>query len=129
MGGTLDTVDYADAPGAAPAPPVLEFAGVSTPSSLAEVRAEIDAIDSAVITLLASRQELVRRAAGFKADEQAVRAPDRYARLMASVRERATAAGLSVEVAEATWRAMVDAFIAWELAQHRSQQEQDSSAR
>ncbi|WP_218024406.1 chorismate mutase [Nocardia lijiangensis] len=95
---------------------------MNTPSSLAEVRAEIDAIDSTMIELLATRQELVRAAAAFKRDEHAVRAPDRFAQLIASVRERADAAGLSADVAETIWRSMVGAFIELELAEHKSLQ-------
>ncbi len=99
---------------------LLVSPSVNTPSSLAEVRAEIDAIDSTMIELLATRQELVRAAATFKRDEHAVRAPDRFAQLIASVRERADAAGLSADVAETIWRSMVGAFIELELAEHKS---------
>ncbi|TQM84052.1 isochorismate pyruvate lyase [Saccharothrix saharensis] len=88
------------------------------PTSLAEVRARIDAIDSDLVRLLARRQDLVRAAAAFKSDDQAVRAPDRVARVIASVRERASAEGLDPAVAEAVWRAMIGAFIELELAEH-----------
>lgn len=90
----------------------------SLPTSLAEVRMRIDAIDSELVRLLADRQELVRAAASFKSDAQAVRAPDRVAQVVASVRERAQAAGLEPAVAEAVWRAMIGAFIDLELAEH-----------
>lgn len=66
---------------------------MTDPGSLSEVRARIDAIDADPIRLLADRQSLVRAAAAFKADEQAVRAPDRVAKVVAMARERATAAG------------------------------------
>ena len=88
------------------------------PASLAEVRARIDAIDADLVRLLARRQDLVRVAASFKSDDRAVRAPDRVARVLASVRERALDAGLDPAVAEAVWRAMIDAFIELELAEH-----------
>ncbi|NUT46149.1 MAG: chorismate mutase [Saccharothrix sp.] len=91
------------------------------PSSLADVRARIDVIDSELVLLLARRQGLVRAAAAFKADEDAVRAPDRVARVIASVREKAEGAGLEPAVAEAVWRAMIGAFIEVELAQHEAQ--------
>ncbi|SEG76870.1 chorismate mutase [Thermomonospora echinospora] len=90
------------------------------PESLTEVRARIDALDGELVRLLADRQRLVRAAATFKTDEQAVRAPDRVERVVAAVRERAAAAGLAPEVAESVWRAMIAAFIEYELAQHRS---------
>ncbi|WP_447003262.1 chorismate mutase [Saccharothrix isguenensis] len=87
------------------------------PASLAEVRARIDVIDAELVRLLARRQALVRAAASFKADDQAVRAPDRVERVVASVRERALDAGLEPAVAEAVWRAMIGAFIEVELAE------------
>jgi isochorismate pyruvate lyase len=84
---------------------------MADPGSLSEVRARIDAIDADLIRLLAARQSLVRAAAAFKVDEQAVRAPDRVAKVVAMARERATVAGLEPAVAEAVWRAMIDRFI------------------
>ncbi|MFE3255176.1 chorismate mutase [Nocardia sp. NPDC059091] len=91
---------------------------MSAPRSLAEVRTRIDLLDGDLIRLLAERQELVRAAATFKADEQAVRAPDRVERVVALARERADAAGLAPAVAEAVWRAMIGAFIDLELDEH-----------
>lgn len=87
------------------------------PESLSEVRARIDDLDADLVRLLADRQSLVRAAAAFKADEQAVRAPDRVEEVIASVRERAIAAGLAPAVAESVWRAMIDAFIEVEIAE------------
>ncbi|NUT96417.1 MAG: chorismate mutase [Saccharothrix sp.] len=89
------------------------------PESLDEVRAGIDAIDAELVRLLAERQGLVKAAAAFKKDEDAVRAPDRVAQVIAKVRARAEEAGLAPEVAEAVWRAMIGAFIELELAEHR----------
>ncbi|GAA0238097.1 chorismate mutase [Saccharothrix mutabilis subsp. mutabilis] len=89
------------------------------PESLDEVRAGIDGIDAQLVRLLAERQGLVKAAAAFKKDEDAVRAPDRVAQVIAKVRAKAADAGLSPEVAEAVWRAMIGAFIELELAEHR----------
>jgi isochorismate pyruvate lyase len=86
--------------------------------SLAEVRARIDDIDDELVRLLAERQRLVRAAAAFKADEQAVRAPDRVEQVVALARRRAAGADLAPEVAEAVWRSMIAAFIDLELAEH-----------
>ncbi|WP_066938047.1 chorismate mutase [Microtetraspora fusca] len=93
---------------------------MSDPTSLAEVRARIDALDGELIRLLADRQALVRHAAAFKADEQAVRAPGRVEQVVQAARARALSAGLSPSVAEAVWRAMIAAFIDLELAEHRA---------
>lgn len=89
--------------------------------SLAEVRARIDGIDGELVRLLAERQGLVRAAAAFKTDEQAVRAPDRVERVVALARQRAADAGLAPEVAEAVWRSMIAAFIDLELAEHAAE--------
>ncbi|SDN33735.1 chorismate mutase [Allokutzneria albata] len=90
---------------------------MTEPKSLAEVRARIDALDSELIRLLADRQALVRAAAAFKTDEQAVRAPGRVEQVVALARERADKEGLEPAVAEAVWRAMIAAFIEWEMDQ------------
>lgn len=89
-------------------------------TSLSEIRTRIDAIDGELVRILAERQALVRAAAAFKADEQAVRAPERVERVVAAVRARAESAGLAPQVAETVWRAMIGAFIDLEMAEHRS---------
>ncbi|MES9536964.1 MULTISPECIES: chorismate mutase [unclassified Actinomadura] len=93
---------------------------MESPENLADVRARIDAIDGRLVRLLAEREELVRAAAAFKRDEQAVRAPDRVEQVVRLARERAADAGLSPEVAEAVWRAMIGAFVDLELTEHAS---------
>ena len=83
------------------------------PLTLAELRRDIDALDSQLIGLLARRQRLVEQAGRPKprGDQQAVAAPERVAQVIADRRSQALAAGLAPEVAEAVWRAMIDAFI------------------
>ena len=88
--------------------------------SLIEIRAAIDVIDAEVVERLAAREALVRRAAGFKTDEQAVRAPDRVGEVIAKVRALAIEAGATPEVVERVYRAMIAAFIDLELAAHRT---------
>lgn len=88
-------------------------------ASLDDVRRRIDELDARLTTLLAERQRLVRAAAAFKTDEQAVRAPARVERVVTAARERAEREGLSPEVAEAVWRAMIGAFVEYELTEHR----------
>jgi chorismate mutase/predicted N-acetyltransferase YhbS len=88
--------------------------------SLAEVRSCIDAIDGDLVDLLARRQALVQRAARVKTDQDAVRAPERVAAVIETVRLRAAEAGLSPGVAEAIWKVMISAFTGLELAEHRA---------
>jgi isochorismate pyruvate lyase len=92
------------------------------PPSLAAVRDGIDAIDQEIVRLLATRAKLVRVAAAHKADDQAVRAPERVEQVVARVRGLAADAGLDPEVAEATWRAMIDRFVDLELRARRDLQ-------
>jgi len=89
--------------------------------SLSEVRAEIDRLDDQIVALLALRQEQVRRAAAFKKDAAEVAAPDRRARMMVRLRERATAEGVAPELVDRVWTTMIDAFIELELREHESQ--------
>jgi isochorismate pyruvate lyase len=91
-------------------------------SSLSDVRARIDELDTQLVDLIARRQALVEAAAAFKKDEQAVRAPDRVQQVVDRVRAKAGAAGLDPGVAEAVWRAMITAFIDHELAHHRTRE-------
>jgi isochorismate pyruvate lyase len=87
--------------------------------SLDEIRAEIDLLDRRLVTLLAERERLVRRAGRLKADTGAVRAPGRVEQVVARARAMAAEAGASPDVAERTYRAMIAAFIDLELTTFR----------
>lgn len=87
--------------------------------SLADVRREIDTIDTQMVRLLAARERQVRRAATFKTDEQGVRAPARVEQVISKVRALAGESGASPEVVERVYRAMIAAFIDLELTEHR----------
>ena len=91
-------------------------------NSLEEVRAAIDAIDDELVALLARRQGYVEQAATFKRDATEVRGAERRRLVMERIRERAEAAGLAPDVADAVWTAMIDAFIALELEAHARDQ-------
>ena len=89
--------------------------------SLNALRAEIDAIDDQIVDLLAQRQQLVERAAAFKRNANEVRGADRRRLLMERLRLRAADAGLEPQIVDAVWTAMIDAFVALELAEHARQ--------
>ena len=80
-------------------------------ASLAEVRRNIDRIDRQLVGLIAERGAYVRQAAGFKKTADEVPAPQRVAEVLAKVREIAQACGAEPAVVEATWHAMIAAFI------------------
>ena len=83
-----------------------------------DVRAEIDALDSEIVRLIAQRQRWVVEAGTLKQDRGQVRAPDRVAKVIAKVRDLAETSGASPDVVERTYRAMIDAFIDLELSVH-----------
>ncbi|WP_442798781.1 chorismate mutase [Pantoea vagans] len=86
-------------------------------ATLEDVRTEIDRADVQLVRLIAQRASYVKAAAAFKADDAAVRAPDRVQQVIAKVRHLAAAQGLSEEIIEQVYRSMIAAFIDYELAQ------------
>jgi len=80
-------------------------------ASLDEVRRQIDRIDADLVRLIALRGTYVRRAAALKRSPAEVPDPARVARVLDRVRALAVDAGAEPAVVEATWRAMVGAFI------------------
>jgi isochorismate pyruvate lyase len=85
-------------------------------ASLDEIRAEIDYIDHSIIELLGRRRGYVEAAAAFKPSASAVAAPDRVAAMMAVRRRWAADEGLSADVVEQIFRALVAYFTAEEQA-------------
>ena len=79
------------------------------------IRQAIDALDREIVALIARRQELVEAAGALKKDADTVRAPDRVEQVIARVRSAAMDAGADPDVVEATFRAMIDAFILLEM--------------
>nr|WP_311420237.1 chorismate mutase [Kingella denitrificans] len=96
---------------------------IMLPQTLTEVRQAIDGLDAELIALLAKRQALVEQAGRLKprGDAKAVAAPDRVAQVIAARRGQAAAAGLSPDVAEAVWQAMIAAFIRLETEINRAE--------
>jgi isochorismate pyruvate lyase len=86
-------------------------------TSLAEVRAEIDRIDRLLVPLIAERGQAVLAAARFKSFSD-VPAPDRVEQVVANVKRLAREHGADERVVEATWRAMIAAFIEAEKSEH-----------
>jgi isochorismate pyruvate lyase len=85
-------------------------------ANLAEVRANIDRLDDEIVRLIAERALYVKDAARFKRDAYQVSAPARQAQVFDKARALATRhnrgfANLE-SVVDATYRAMVAAFIA-----------------
>lgn len=82
---------------------------------MAEVRVGVDALDRALVTLLAERQRYMDAAARIKIDRAAVRDPARIEDVVAKVKAEARRAGLSEAIAEPVWRTLIDRCIAYEF--------------
>lgn len=85
-------------------------------ASLTEVRQNIDRLDRQLVALIAERGAYVKQAAGFKKTAAEVPAPQRFAEVMAKVNALASETGAEPAVVDATWRAMIAAFIDMERA-------------
>ena len=83
--------------------------------TMAEVRVGVDALDQALVTLLAERQRYMDAAARIKGDRHAVHDAARIEDVVAKVKVSARAAGLSEEIAEPVWRTLIDRCIAHEF--------------
>ena len=86
-------------------------------TTMAEVRVGVDALDRALVTLIAERQRYMDATARIKTDRNVVRDEARIEDVVAKVKASATAAGLSHEIAEPVWRLMIERCIAHELGQ------------
>jgi isochorismate pyruvate lyase len=77
-------------------------------ASLEQVRSSLD---RTIVALVAERETWVREAARFKTTRSDVEAPARVEQVIAKVRALADEAGVSPEVVERLYRAMISAFI------------------
>lgn len=76
---------------------------------MAELRAEIDALDGELVALLVRRAGYIDRAAALKPGEGLpARIPARVDEVLANVRARAGAAGLDPDLAERLWRELIE---------------------
>lgn len=80
-----------------------------------EVRVGVDALDRALVALLAERQGYMDAAARIKTDRNVVRDPARIEQVVANVLQHAAKAGLSAQIAEPLWRLLIERSIAHEL--------------
>jgi isochorismate pyruvate lyase len=81
------------------------------------VRTNIDRIDDQILRLMAERSRYVAQAGRFKTSAAGVRDETRIQQILVRIREKAVREGVSPDVAEATFRAMVEAFTAEEARQ------------
>jgi isochorismate pyruvate lyase len=73
-----------------------------------DVRAEIDRIDQALLTLFAERHRYVTRMAQIKTDPHEAHDPQRIESIVKRLRGRAEALKLDEDQAELIWRTLID---------------------
>src|ERR1700761_3644596 len=83
--------------------------------TMADVREGVDALDRALVALLAERQRYMDAAARIKADRRAVRDEARIEDVVAKVKAEARRVGLSEAIAEPVWRTLIERCIAHEF--------------
>ena len=79
-----------------------------------DVRAQIDRVDHALLTLFAERHAYVTRMAQIKTDPHEARDPARIEAVIAKVRDRSLALDLDEDQAELVWRTLIDWNINYE---------------
>ena len=84
-------------------------------ASMIDVRQGVDALDRALVTLLAERQRYMDAAARIKPDRDAVHDDARIEDVVAKVLISAEAHHLSPDIAEPVWRLLIDRCIAHEF--------------
>jgi isochorismate pyruvate lyase len=86
-----------------------------TCSTMAEVRAEIDALDRAIVALLADRLHYIDEAARIKQRRDQVRDEARIADVIGKVTSEAQRLGADSNVVAAAYRSLIEASILHEL--------------
>ncbi|RYX93603.1 MAG: chorismate mutase [Comamonadaceae bacterium] len=92
--------------------------------SMAEVRESIDALDGQIVALIAERGGYVAQAARLKQRADQVHDSARIEFIVDRVVAQARESGVPPAVLEATYRAMIDAFIAFEHEEFRRLRDQ-----
>lgn len=101
----------------------MEIINKLTPQAcenMADIRAEIDFLDAAIIKLIGQRYQYVQAAAKFKTSETAVRAPERFKAMLLQRREWASEQGLNPDVIEKLYSDLVNYFIQEEMSKWKN---------
>ena len=78
--------------------------------SLEQAREKIDAIDTALIEMIATRQFYVDQAVRFKKSIQDVQSPERVEQIIQKVRAQAVELGIDPDLVEQLYRAMISSL-------------------
>lgn len=85
-----------------------------TPSTMAEVRARVNALDDAIVPLLVERSRCMHDAARIKRQAHEVRDEARIQAVVDRVRALAVQHGGNADLMEGLYRQMMEQFIAYE---------------
>jgi isochorismate pyruvate lyase len=90
---------------------------------MADIRAEIDRLDDALVRMLADRAAYIDRAAAIKETEGLpARISPRVEEVVANVRAHAETQGVSPDLVETLWRQLID----WSIAREETRLGPDS---
>ena len=84
--------------------------------TMLDVRKGVDALDRALVLMLAERQRYMDAAARIKPSRDVVHDDARIEDVVAKVLAAAAPAGLSPDIAEPVWRTLIDRCIAHEFS-------------
>jgi isochorismate pyruvate lyase len=96
-------------------------------TSMTELRAHIDSLDDQIAALIAERSAFVAQAARIKSNPEQIVDNARIEFIIGRVREKARSAGAPEPVMEATYRAMIAAFIEFERKEFMRLREEPAS--
>ncbi len=89
-------------------------------NTLEEVRSEIDILDTQIVELIATRNDYIHQAAGFKNSVEDVKAPDRVDFVLQKVRHQALSAGVNPNLVSKLYEIMIEEMVESEIAEFRN---------
>ena len=103
----------------------MSLTAVQHCDTMADVRQHIDALDNRIVALLAERSGYVAQAARIKQNSDQIFDGPRIEFIIDRVRAQAREAGAPEAVMEATYRAMIAAFIDFERGEFSRLRQED----
>lgn len=86
-------------------------------TSLDDVRHEIDALDREIVALIAKRNAYVHQAAKFKVSVDEIKAPERMAEVVSTVRAQALELGLNPNFINELYEMMINEMVEVEISE------------
>lgn len=96
------------------------FMQIKQCNTLEEAREKIDTVDKEIVTLIAKRNNYIKQIAHFKTSVEEVKAEERIADVISSVRQQAIALDLSPNLINDLYVRMIDGMVESEIAEFRN---------